>query len=342
MKKPILYTISGLVILLIVVCLSTFTVDRTEYVYVTEFGRLVKVYDGAKDAGLHGRWAWPVQSVHRLDRRLQSFDLPEIELLTRDDKGETIDKTITVDAYVCWRIDGEEGVERFIRAMGTSERAREVLKPRIISRVGAEISNSKMDDLISVVSPEEAHRRMEKLRDRMLGNSSGDQSTSGSLHEQAREGYGIDIVDIRLRRTSHPAEVRDAIFARIKSERVKKVADYQGQGALLASKIKSEAELEARNIVTDAKAAEQRIKGQADAEADRIRNLAHRQDTEFYAFLKKLEEYQRFLGDNKSVLLLSTHRDLFDLLFKPPRPQGGLGEATPAVGSVSPKANGKQ
>jgi membrane protease subunit HflC len=125
-------------------------------------------------------------------------------------------------------------------------------------------------------------------------------------------------VDIRLRRTSHPPEVRDAIFARIRSERSKKVADYQGQGAVLAAKIKIQAELEARNILTEAKAAEQEIKGKADAEADRIRNLAHSQDTDFYVFLKKLEEYQRILGDNKSVLLLSSHRDLFDLLFKPP------------------------
>jgi len=108
------------------------------------------------------------------------------------------------------------------------------------------------------------------------------------------------------------------------------VADYQGQGAVLAAKIRSEAELEARNILTEAKAAEQEMKGKADAEADRIRNLAHSQDTDFYAFLKKLEEYQRILGDNKSVLLLSSHRDLFDLLFKPPRPQGAPGPTNPA------------
>src|SRR6266851_2366182 len=339
MRKTAL-SLFALLVIVFIGYLSTFTVDRTEYVYVTQFGRLVKVYDGLDEAGLHWRWPWPVQTVHRLDRRLQVFDLPEIELLTRDDKGETIDKTITVDAYVCWRIDGEEGVSRFIRAMGTADRAREILRPRIISRLGAEISNMKMDDLISVASPEEAHGRMEKLRDRLIGDSGADPNhdvasplLKGSLRDQAKRDYGIELVDVRLRRTSHPAEVRDAIFARIRSERAKKVADYQGQGTLLASKIKSEAELEARNIVTDAKAAEQLIKGKADAEADRIRNLAHSQDVEFYAFLKKLEEYQRILGDNKSVLLLSSHRDLFDLLFKPPRLQGASGSSPSTAGS---------
>jgi len=211
-----------------------------------------------------------------------------------------------------------------------------------------------MEDLISVVPSEEAHARMERLRDRLLGDGAGSQDSHGSLREQARDTYGIDLVDIRLKRTSHSPDVQDAIFARIRSERAKKVADYQGQGAVLAAKIRSQAELEARNILTDAKAAEQEMKGQADAEADRIRNLAHSQDADFYAFLKKLEEYQRILGDNKSVLLLSSHRELFDLLFKPPQPQGSnskseirnsksekpmLPSASAAVGKTSAKTN---
>src|SRR5579871_4111535 len=109
--------------------LSLFAVDRTEFVYLTQLGRPVRTYDGAKDdeAGLHAKWPWPVQSVQRLDRRLQYFDLPGAELLTRDAKGNTIDKTLTIDAYVCWRIDdGPGGVDRFIRSVGTPEGARAI------------------------------------------------------------------------------------------------------------------------------------------------------------------------------------------------------------------------
>jgi membrane protease subunit HflC len=348
MKKRIMI-VAGPLVIIVLLFLSTFAVDRTEYVYVTQFGRLVQVYDGLNEAGLHWQWPWPIQTIHRLDRRLQVFDLRGLELLTRDDKGETIDKTITVDAYVCWRIDGSSGVEHFIRTMGTNDRAREILQPRIISRIGAEISNMRIEELISVVTPEEAHRRMERLRDRILGEFDREgaavdtgREPSASLSHQAWEVYGIDLVDIQVKRTSHPPDVREAIFARIRSERAKKVADYQGQGALLASKIKSEAELEARNILTDAKAAEVEIKGKADAEADRIRNLAHSLDVEFYTFLKKLEEYQRILSDNKSVLLLSTHRDLFDLMFKPPKPRGTTGDSVPAVETTPPKTNRNQ
>src|SRR5919199_6934995 len=91
---------------------SLFTVDRTEFVYLTQFGRPVATFDGADpgEAGLHVKWPSPIQSVQRLDRRLQYFDLPGAELLTRDVKGKTIDKTLTIDAYVCWRIADGPGV----------------------------------------------------------------------------------------------------------------------------------------------------------------------------------------------------------------------------------------
>src|SRR5438128_11664878 len=100
---------------------SLFTVDRTDFVYLTQFGRHVATYDGADDsqAGLHVKWPWPVESVQRLDRRLQYFDITGAELLTRDPKGNTIDRPFTLDAFVCWRIADAAGVDRFIRAVGT-------------------------------------------------------------------------------------------------------------------------------------------------------------------------------------------------------------------------------
>src|SRR5215467_8653993 len=79
-----------LVVVVVIAWMSIFTVDPTEYVYVTQFGRHIATFDGSltdSDAGLHWRWPWPIQSVRRLDRRLQHFDLPAIELLTRDTGG---------------------------------------------------------------------------------------------------------------------------------------------------------------------------------------------------------------------------------------------------------------
>ena len=92
--------------------------------------------------------------------------------------------------------------------------------------------------------------------------------------------------------------------------------------------IESSAEEKYRTILAEAKLEEERLKGQADAEAMVIRNQAHSQDPEFYAFLKQMEKLQSILGENRTVLLMSTHRPLFDLLFQPPRP-GSMAPAAP-------------
>jgi membrane protease subunit HflC len=297
---------------------ALFTVDRTEFVYLTEFGRPVATFDGASadDAGLHYKLPWPIQSVQRLDRRLQYFDLPGAELLTHDPQAQTPDKTLTVDAYVCWRIAGKEGVERFIRAVGTPQQARTLLSSRISGELGAAIAQMQLEDLIST-EPGKVDQKRTELHKRLLRGGTTTTSEQRSLSE-----YGIELVDVRLRRSNHPAAVREAIFDRIKSERNKKVAQYQSDGAKQAADIQSAAERKVRETLAEARAEEQRVKGEADAAADHVRNQAYAKDPQFYDFLKKLEAYQRILGDNKTVLLLSAHRELFDLLFAPPKPNG--------------------
>jgi membrane protease subunit HflC len=305
-------------------------------VYLTRFGRHVETFDGAgDDAGPHVKWPWPVESVQRLDRRLQYFDLPGAELMTRDPKRNTIDKTLTLDAYVCWRIPNTQGVDKFIRTVGTPEGAQAIIGQRLTSELGAAVGKMELDDLIRVedglagVDGQQRRRvdeKREELRKRLLKAMSG-------------TDYGIEIVDIRLRRLNYPAAVRQAIFDRIISERAKKAEDYRSQGERLAADIDSRSKFEVAKLRTESEAESIKLRGQADAAADRIRSEAQMKDPQFYAFLKKLEEYKRILGDNKSVLLLSTHRELFDALFQPPNP--GVPAGPPLAPVPAPKTGGQ-
>ena len=314
--------------------LSSFVaVDAADFAYVTQFGRPVALYDGGSEAGLHWKLPWPIQSVIRLDRRLQIFDLPAPELLTHDATGQTIDRTLTVSAYVCWRIAGPEGADRFFRTVGKSEQAEALLGPQISSRIGALISSMNLDDLISIAPIADAEKRMNRLTQAIMNGGEPGRTGGGGLKQHLNETYGIDLVDVRLRRLGYPPQVREAIFDRIRSERNKKVAEYQSEGAKIAEDIRTQSEYQARNLLAEARANERRIKGDADAQADRIRNEAQAKDPGFYAFLKKLEEYNKILGDNKTLLLLSSQRELFDLLVKPPT----LGNAKPQAGGVSQK-----
>src|SRR5262245_55928024 len=230
--------VSAAVVILIVARQCFLAVDRTEFVYLTQFGRPVATYDGASaaDAGLHFKWPWPIQTVTRLDHRLQHFDLLGAELLTHDPKGNTIDKTLTIDAYVCWRIADkkldQKAVDRFIRAVGTTEQARNLLRQQVSSELGAAVARMELDDLVSI-EPGRVDKNRELLRERLLsGRGVGGEATlvGPGLRERALSEYGVEIVDVRLRRINHPPAVSDAIFARIRSERGKKVADYESLG----------------------------------------------------------------------------------------------------------------
>jgi membrane protease subunit HflC len=311
---------------------SLFTVDASEYVYLTQFGRRIAILDGGRDtdAGLHFKWPWPVQAVQRLDRRLQSFDLPGAELLTRDPEEKTIDKTLTIDAYVCWRIADTDGADLFVRTVGSVDGAQLILGQRITSELGAAIAEMQLDDLIST-DPARVDRMREQLRHRLLDGG------SPALRATARDSNGIEVVDVRLRRSNHPIAVREAIFDRIRSERAKKAAEYQSEGERLAADIRSASEREVAEMKSNAEARAIELRGLADADADRIRNDAQRADPAFYAFLKKLEDYQRILGDGKTMLLLSTHRELFDLLYDPPKPDStGKADRSRSASAIKP------
>lgn len=326
----VLWSVLLVVLVVVLVRMSAYAVDASEYAYVTFLGRHVATLDGGTDgAGLHWGWPWPLGSVQRLDRRLQHFDLDAAELLTHDPEGKTIDKTLAVQAYVCWRIADVGAVDRFLRRMGSPEQARQILGQRINSQLGAAIGQMGMDDLVSTAPGKgPGTTRVEETLERLQGRLLAD------LRDQVDREYGIELKDIRLRRFNHPLDVRNAIFDRIRSERGRKAAEYRAEGERKARNIESAAEEKVRELLARARAEEERLKGLADTEAALVRNQAHSKDPEFYAFLKKLDKLQSILGDNRTVLLLSSHRPIFDLLFQPPGGNGAF------IANGGPKTNG--
>lgn len=288
-----------------------YAVDYAEFAYVTRFGKRVETFNGATDAGLHVKWPWPVDSVQRIDRRLQTFDLAAVETLTRDAATKSVDKTLAVDAYVAWKIPDAAAAERFVKAVGTPEQARRLLTPRVNGRLAAVIGSLPLDDLIAVAEENAIDARSAKVRSAIHADG---------LAAKVLEDYGIEIIDLRLRRFSYPEAVRASIAERIRSDRAVRVAAYESEGRRKAAEIASLAEKDARTIEAEARARKTRIEGTADVEADRMRNDAHSIDPSFYAFLQKLRTYQALLSETRDVLLLSSRHPLFDLLLAPPKP----------------------
>lgn len=324
-----------------------YSVDQAEYVYVTRFGEPIIIHDGASAAGLHIKAPWPVESVERIDRRVQSFDLPSVESLTRDPITGTVDKTLAVDASVTWKIPDPAAADRFFRTVRTPEQARKIMGPLVNGRLAAVISALEMDKLISVIDVQTAmagitgfpavaahapkfmaedvrliDARTELVRRRLGGEGEGEAGALGdeTLRKRVLSEYGIELIDVRVRRFSYPEAVRSSIAERIRSERAKKVADYESEGRQKAAEISAEADRVARTREADARAQKTVIEGQASADAARIRAAAYSQDRDFYLFLENLRAFQTIISETRDVLLLSTKHPLMKPLAGPPAP----------------------
>jgi membrane protease subunit HflC len=339
MKRFVL--IAAAVVLVLWLRTAFYAVDYAEFVYVTRFGEPVAIHDGQTDAGLKLKCPWPVDAVMRIDRRAQAFDLPAVESLTRDPVNRTVDKTLAVDAFVTWKIPDAAAADRFVKVVRTPEQARKILGPLVNGRLAAIISTMPIDDLIGVADVEAGlagvvgvpaasvadgqfrgadlkaiDDRAERVRRRLLGEDvPGD-----SLRQRALAEYGIQVLDVRVRRFSYPEAVRASIADRIRSERGRKVADYDSEGKKRAAAITTDAYAAAKKVEDDAAARKTVIEGEAKAEAARIRGAAYAQDREFGLFLEKLQAFQAMVADTRDVLLISTKHPLFDLLRGPPNP----------------------
>jgi membrane protease subunit HflC len=341
MKRALLW-LAPLVVLWLVYSCVLF-VDQTEFVYVTEFGRHVATYDGQTDAGLQFKAPWPVQSVLRLDRRLQVFDVPTQELLIRDrDEKTATDKPLplTFDVYVCWRIADKtaegDAVDQFVRSFGTLDKAQSFLRSQIISRLKVELSDVLLAQLVNTdESKLRAEEMLQQVRWRPYLRGTGQSDEAPFSLVQRAEQVGIAVVDIRLRRFNHPVQVRDEIFAKIQADRKKEAENYRLQGEELAAQIKAEGELEARRIRAEAEAEKIRLEGKARAEATRILNEAAREAPEFYRIVKMLDSYKQMFADDKTQLILSLDHPLLSLFKDLPKlnsTAGKSGKVTPAGG----------
>ncbi len=264
---------------------SVVIVDQTEAVYITEFGRSVRLID---QPGLH--WKWPYQSRRGFDKRIQLDAPPPREMLTQDKKN------LEVAWYVNWRI---ADVEKFLRSVRTMPDASARLEDMAASVLAAELGGHELAGLVRVDQRSALDALMTDVTSRIA--------------EQASREYGLKIVDVRLRRINYPEEVRTAVFEQIRSERRKVAAKTRAEGESKARTIRSAADLERARTVAEAEADAVRIVGEGEAEATRIANAAHSADPAFYQFLKTLETYRSAL-DTKTTLVLSAESAFLRLL----------------------------
>jgi modulator of FtsH protease HflC len=265
---------------------AVFTVDETQFAIVTQFGKPVRTI---ATAGLKLKWPW--QSLLSFEKRLMVYNPRPSEFLTRDKKN------IVVDSYVAWRVADPN---RFLQTVNDLTGAEMRLHDTVWAAAAAALGNTDLSALVSV-RPEEV-----KVQDVM--RQVADQSRARAL-----EQYGIEIVDVRMKRLNLPAQNRESVFARMRAERERIAKQYRAEGEAEALKIRAEADKEKARIISEAYREAEKVRGDGDAQSTRIYGEAYSRDPKFYKLVRTLEAYKKVIDPNTTAIL-SSDSELLKLL----------------------------
>jgi len=261
------------VVFLIVLFSSLFTVHQTQQALVLQVGEPRAV---VTDPGLHMKLPWPFQNVLYLDKRVLYLDLPAEEVIAQDKKR------LVVDAFARWRITDPL---RFYQSLTDEDLAQVRLQPILGSNVRRILGSQTF---AAVLSGERA-KLMLDIRD--------------GVNAQTKN-FGIEVVDVRIRRADLPPQNSDAIYRRMQQERVRQANEFRAQGEQISQEIRSKADRDATVIVAEATRQAEITRGQGDGEKNRIFAEAFGQDPDFFAFYRSMSSYQASLkGDNTTVIL---------------------------------------
>jgi modulator of FtsH protease HflC len=301
MRSPV----TGIMLLLLLLLLiivgysSVFTVQQTEQALVVRFGAPVQA---VTDPGLHFKAPF-IDTVIPIDNRILDLENPAQEVIASDQKR------LVVDAFARYRI---KNALQFYQSVGTIQAANLQLATLLNSglrRVLGEVT------LIQIVR-DQREALMGRIREQL---------------DHEADGYGIQVVDVRIRRADLPDQNSQAVYLRMKTERQREAAEFRAQGNQKALEIRSNADREATVIEAEANSKAEQIRGEGDGERNRLFAEAYGQDPDFFAFYRSMTAYENGLKGSDTRFLLRPDSDFFKFFGNAGgKPPTGTATATPA------------
>lgn len=283
-RFPIIVLILALILLL--ASSIFYRVLEVETAVKLRFGELVSANI---EPGLHAKIPF-ADVIRKVDRRLLTLD-------ARPESFYTVEKKrLEVDSFVKWRVVDVE--KYYLATNGDEERAKVLLANRVNNDLRDEIGLRTLHEVVSG----ERDQMMATLTDR--------------LHQAAMADFGIEVIDVRVKRIDFPQEVSNDVYNRMRADREKEARQYRSEGLELAEKIRADADREKVVIEADAYRQGELIRGDGDAKAAEIYAEAYNQDPEFYAFSRRLKAYEASFSNKGDVLLVDPESDYFRYLNK--------------------------
>jgi len=294
---------------------AAFAVDQAEQVVVLQFGK--PVGEPVTEPGLHFKVPF-IQELRRFDKRLIVWDGDPNQVPTRGREFISVDATAR-----CRIVDALQ----FLKSVRDEAGAQSRLDDIIDSVVRDNISSTELTEIVRSKDWKVSENELERLDVVPLENTAPDELTESIrlgremltrniLKEASKsmpEKYGIELVDVRIKRLNYITSVRLQVFQRMISERQRIAEQFRSQGEGEASRIEGDTSRELAQIRSEAQRKAEIVRGEADAEAMRIYNEAFATDAGFFSFLRTLESYPKTLTE-RTVLILGTDSDYLQFL----------------------------
>ncbi|MDA1128199.1 MAG: protease modulator HflC [Chloroflexi bacterium] len=313
--------IAGVVIILALITLTTslYVVDETEQVVVTRFGDVKSV---RTEPGLYFKAPFGVDTVTSYDKRLLRIDAPPERFLDRDIN------ILEIDVYGRFRINDPRA---FLQTLNTEDNASRVLAQRINSSLRAEVAersreeiiggNVELDESGEPVTDDEGNSRVQATNSRTEMLDDVISAVQTNLAQES-PSFGVEMVDIRIKRADFPVEVAGRIFERMRSDREKISRRLRAEGEQEARTRRASADRRVEVILALADRDAARLIGDGEAQAISILAESLNKDPEFFSFQRSLEAYKTFLNQNTTVIL-SSDSDIFKFLQSPQSSSSG-------------------
>ena len=308
--------IAAIVIIVALVLLrqALYVVDETEQVIILRFGEVVGT---RTDPGLNVKAPF-VDTVVRLDKRILRIDAPPVSMPDQDKEN------LVIDIYARYRITDPV---QFRKTLQTESNARSRLGDIVTSTLRDRVALRDRTDIIGA-KPQVDETGAPVFDAEGLPLVEGQETRTEILDEVLREvrvnierdNFGIDMIDVRIKRADFPEAVTQSIFTRMRAERNRIAQRFRAQGEEEDRKIRADTDRERDVILAGAEEESNRIRGEGEAEAISILAEALNRDPELFAFLRSLESYQRIIRQQDTIIL-SSDAPLFDYLARPTAPE---------------------
>ena len=274
--------------LVVLIAASGFILRENEQAVVLRFGKPVSTLTAA---GWHWRAPFPIDRVQRLDTRLQQGELRLSEALTRDKRN------VVVPMFYLWRV---ADAPRFLARVGLLTAAPEKLDALLTSARNAALGRYRFEELVSLQSAPDTLATFER-------------GIADAARADAATNLGIEVVDTGILRITLPQANTEAVFRRMRAERLQEAARYRAEGRATSETLRAETDKEVAVLMAGARRYAEETRGRAEADAARIYADAHGQDIPFYTYLRELQSL-RTIVDRNTTLVLDTDSPPFRLL----------------------------